>query len=98
MLTLSDYLNWDKFIVISGEIQNQLISKFRNKSILFHNIAETANQISADNFIAKEIKITGVRNIVILNTGETAEKLVKSLKNKNLFVVGSGIILGSKSL
>ncbi|CAG9335587.1 unnamed protein product [Blepharisma stoltei] len=102
LLNLVEFFNWDKFIIISShnseEIYNGSLNGFSDKNIKFFNFAENETQDHADQLIGKLIKPTGIKNIAILNEGNSAEKLVESLKKKNIFSSGCGIILGSKSL
>ncbi|CAG9335588.1 unnamed protein product [Blepharisma stoltei] len=99
---LIEFLNWDKFIVVSNiEAQNtygELEKKFSNKNLNFFNFDDDESEDYVDRLVGKIIKPTGIKNIVILNEGKSAEKLVKSLKKKNVFGLECGIILGSKSL
>ncbi|CAG9336167.1 unnamed protein product [Blepharisma stoltei] len=94
---LVDFLNWNKFIVLSDELQKKNSYEFPNKTVSIFICADTKDQNLADLFVGKEIKKIGTRNIVILANGESAKWLLQSLKEKNIFNFGSGIVLGSNS-
>ncbi|CAG9309844.1 unnamed protein product [Blepharisma stoltei] len=95
--SLISYLNWEKFVVISDEDQAEYIGKilkqnYHTKSYYF---PKNGSQALSNLLIGKQIKPTGIKNIVILNDGEDGVKLIQSLKAKNLY---SGVLLLNQNL
>ncbi|CAG9309851.1 unnamed protein product [Blepharisma stoltei] len=95
--TIFSYLGWDRIIFITDYKFSILDRNFPNSDIKIFFFPSDGDQKSAEILIKKEIKPTGCKNIVILNKGETANFLLKSINNANLLSLGTGIILGSKS-
>ncbi|CAG9309795.1 unnamed protein product [Blepharisma stoltei] len=99
LFIVTTYLNWQKFIVISDEIYNQddeFFNLFYDKDYQWYFFSNCNDENSADLFIGKIIQSIGIRNIVILNKGESARLLLKSLEQHNFLINGTGIIVGSE--
>ncbi|CAG9309824.1 unnamed protein product [Blepharisma stoltei] len=94
---LVSFFNWNVFIIISNDLDESFLEKYPNKTVNIFYFPNTSDQNLADLFIGKKIKPTGIQNLVILNPGETANKLLKSLENKIILDNGAGVILGSQS-
>ncbi|CAG9309816.1 unnamed protein product [Blepharisma stoltei] len=94
------YFNWQKFIVISDDISNKnseiFSNYFKDKDYRWYFFSNGNNENSANLFIGKVIQPIGIRNIVLLNQGESAKLLLKALEEKNLLINGTGIIVGSE--
>ncbi|CAG9319406.1 unnamed protein product [Blepharisma stoltei] len=91
------YLNWQTFIVISGEIYNEddeFFNYFYDKDCQWFSFSNSNDKISADLFVGREIQSTGIKNIVILNHGESTKLLLESLEEHDLLTNGTGIIIG----
>ncbi|CAG9309801.1 unnamed protein product [Blepharisma stoltei] len=93
---LISYLNWEKIIVLADSDWAKF-KKLPSANIKSFFFPSNGDQKSAEIVLKKEIKPAGIKNIVILNKGEVANFLVKSIKDANLFSLGTGIILGTKS-
>ncbi|CAG9309838.1 unnamed protein product [Blepharisma stoltei] len=99
LMTVISYLNWEKFILISNG-NSGIISKgiSQGKIVKEFNFIDSDSQDISDLLIEKQIKPTGIRNIIILNHENGAQKLLKSLKEKNILGLESGIILKGENL
>ncbi|CAG9309823.1 unnamed protein product [Blepharisma stoltei] len=97
--SIISYLNWETFIIISDEIHNEgnkICNIFSYKNFHLSIFSNSNNKNSADLFIGKVVKASGIKNIVILNNGESAKLLLKSLEDRDLLINGTGIIVGSE--
>ncbi|CAG9309825.1 unnamed protein product [Blepharisma stoltei] len=94
---LVSFFNWEEFLIISSNLGQNFHEIFSVKKFNIFHFSETSDKNLVDLFVGKRIKPTGIRNLIILNQGETANKLLQSLENKNIIKSGSGVILGSRS-
>ncbi|CAG9309848.1 unnamed protein product [Blepharisma stoltei] len=96
---LASYLDWQKFIIISDEDHTQLIDEISsisyNRTFKVFYFPKNGTQELSNLFIGKYLKSTGIQNFVIINQDESAEKLIKSLKQKNLL---KGVVLLNQNL
>ncbi|CAG9309826.1 unnamed protein product [Blepharisma stoltei] len=94
---LISFFNWDEFLIISNNLDQNFHEIFSVKKFNIFHFSETSDNNLVGLFVGKKIKPTGIRNLVILNEGETAGKLLQSLENQSVLKSGSGVILGSRS-
>ncbi|CAG9309872.1 unnamed protein product [Blepharisma stoltei] len=99
LYSIISYLNWQTFIVISDETyseNNEFYDYFFDKDYRWFYFSNTNDERSADLFTGRAIQPIGVKNIVILNKGESTKLLLKSLEKLDLFGFGTGVIVGSE--
>ncbi|CAG9309813.1 unnamed protein product [Blepharisma stoltei] len=97
--SIISYLNWTTFIVISDEIYNDKDEIFNNlydRDYRWFYFSNTNSKSNSDLFIRKVVKASGIRNIVILNHGESSKMLLKSLEKYNLLINGTGVVVGNE--
>ncbi|CAG9309785.1 unnamed protein product [Blepharisma stoltei] len=99
LLSIVSFLNWETFIVVSDQTYSEddgFSNYFSNKNYRLFYFSNSNDQSLADLFIGKIVQATGIRNIVILNRGESVKLLLKSLEKHNFLNIGSGAIIGNK--
>ncbi|CAG9310184.1 unnamed protein product [Blepharisma stoltei] len=99
LISIVSYLNWETFIVVSDQTYSEddgFLNYFSNKNYQWFYFSNSNDQSLADLFIGKIVQASGIRNIVILNRGESTKLLLKSLEKSNLLYIGTGAIIGNK--
>ncbi|CAG9309874.1 unnamed protein product [Blepharisma stoltei] len=99
LYSIISYLNWQTFIVISDETyseNNEFYDYFFDKDYHRFYFSNINDEKSADLFIGRAIQPIGIKNIVILNKGESTKLLLKSLEKLDLLGFGTGVIVGSE--
>ncbi|CAG9309866.1 unnamed protein product [Blepharisma stoltei] len=99
LYSIISYLNWQTFIVISDENygeNNEFYNYFFDKDYHWFYFSNSNDEKSADLFIGRVIQPIGIKNIVILNKGESTKLLLKSLEKLDLLSLGTGVVVGSE--
>ncbi|CAG9314843.1 unnamed protein product [Blepharisma stoltei] len=96
---LIKYFGWKNFIVIANSAVNpiSLLLKKEGKGLPVL-CTDTENQDIYDLIIGREVKPTGIGNIIILNSGRSSSMIVTSLGSKMMLKSGYGVIMGSDSI
>ncbi|CAG9309870.1 unnamed protein product [Blepharisma stoltei] len=97
--SIISYLNWQTFIVISDETyskSDEFYDYFFDKDYHWFYFSNSNDEKSADLFIGRAIQPMGVKNIVILNKGESTKLFLKSLEKLDLLSFSTGVIVGSE--
>ncbi|CAG9322183.1 unnamed protein product [Blepharisma stoltei] len=95
-------LNWTTALIVKennyDDLSSALIESFANFNIQYFSFIDNQSQTVSDLFVGREILPTGVKNIVIQNSGNGAQKIVNSLETKDLYQKGTGVIIGSRGI
>jgi Receptor family ligand binding region len=101
---LINYLDWNSFIMIGSTSENDLCignSLYSNFNSVTHSYIKYENcisQIVSDDIVKSMIKSKGIRQISIIDSGDSFVKLQLSLKKLNLIKAGFSIISSSMGI
>ncbi|CAG9316472.1 unnamed protein product [Blepharisma stoltei] len=96
--------NWSQYVIIQSESfeSTQLTNIFKeyqlDQNIKFFSFPNSQSQNVSDDLVGVQVKPSGLLNILILNEGEGARKLISSLITKKNYKENSGVLLSSKGL
>lgn len=94
-----EYLGWSSMIHINpNNYDKQILATeeyFENYDVRYLSYVDDETQDAADFLVGREVMPTGVKNFIIQNQGQSAQKIINSLILKKLYKPGTGVILGS---
>ncbi|CAG9332440.1 unnamed protein product [Blepharisma stoltei] len=100
--SILSYLNWYQYNLIYNESKDAINLKnlFIESQATIHDFCyPSGNSLDVTSaFIGREVKPTGLTNLVVLSEGKSANQLVNSIIDNKMYVKNSGIILWSKAI
>ena len=104
LIKLTKFLGWSKFTVFSSfRTSDYLTASYMktmtiNQDVVYKYYEKNLIESIADLLVKRDIKINGVRNLLIIDSGESLTTFLATLEKRKVFKKGFYLILSSKAI
>lgn len=104
LLNLTDYLGWSKFTVFSSlkpsdyKMATYMKTMTTQKEVSYNYYDINLSDNLADLLVKRNIKILGVRNLLLIDSSQSLGAFLKTLEKRKVFREGFYLVLSSKGI